>query len=145
MQALLYDSDTGPGRNLPGVTDCLSSRYFQRQSQPMSQFKANLKARMEALGLTPTSITAELNARGIQVAYSTVAGWLNSSRGQRWKVEELRALLDVLQTDLAAMAGDEAELVEAPVPAAVAREMRDLTPAQQQAILATVKSMKGDS
>lgn len=109
----------------------------------MSQFKANIRSRMEELGLTPTAIHAELNDRGYPVAYSTVAGWLNASRGQRWKVEELYALLDVLKTDLRAMSGDEAELVEDPVPAAVAREMRDLTPAQQQAILATVKSMKG--
>ena len=111
----------------------------------MSQFKANIKARMDALGLNPTTIHAELSARGHEVAYSTVAGWLNSSRGQRWKVEELYALLDVLKTDLSAMAGDEAELVEDAVPAAVARAMRDLTPAQQQAILATVKSMTGGS
>lgn len=109
----------------------------------MSQFKANIRARMEELGLNSTAIHAELNARGYPVAYSTVAGWLNSSRGQRWKVEELYALLDVLKTDLRTMSGDEAELVEDAVPAAVAREMAGLSPAQQQAILATVKAMKG--
>ena len=41
----------------------------------MSQFKANIRSRMEELGLTPTAIHAELNARGYPVAYSTVAGW----------------------------------------------------------------------
>lgn len=87
-------------------------------------------------------VAAELNRRGFDLAYSTVAGWLNGSRGGRWKVEELYAVLDILQTDLKAMAGNEAELVEDPVPAMTARAMRDLEPAQQQAILAMVQSMR---
>lgn len=106
----------------------------------MSRFTDNLTARMRALGMNTQDVTAALNQRGINVAYSTVAGWLNGSRGERWAVKELQGVLDVLQTDLAAMAG-EAELVEAPVPAMTAREMQKLTPEQQQAVLAMVKSM----
>lgn len=112
-------------------------------SQPMSQFLSNLNARRESLGLEVKEVTAELNRRGFDLAYSTVAGWFNGSRGERWKVEELMALLDVLQTDLLTMAGGDAVLVEEPVPAQTAKEMRGLTPAQQQAILAMVKTMKG--
>lgn len=113
-------------------------------SHGMSQFTDNLTARMKELGMELGDLTAELNRRGFDVAYSTVAGWLNGSRGERWKVDELQGLLDALQTDLAAMAGH-AELVEAPVPAITAREMQRLTPEQQQAVLAMVKAMTGSS
>lgn len=108
----------------------------------MSRFTDNLTARMKQLGMEIGDVTAELNRRGIAVEYSTVAGWLNGSRGSRWNVDALQGLLDVLQTDLAAMAG-QAELVEAPVPAITAREMQKLTPEQQQAILAMVRAMTG--
>jgi hypothetical protein len=107
----------------------------------LSRFCENLNAQRDKLGLRIEDVTAELNRRGFSVSYSTVAGWFNGSRGTRWKVDELRTLLDILQTDLDAMAG-EAELVEEPIPAATAKEMRALTLAQQQAILAMVKSMK---
>lgn len=110
----------------------------------MSQFQLNLKHRRESLGLKVEDVADELNRRGFDLHYSTVAGWLNGSRGGRWKVEELYALLDILQTDLKAMAGNEAELVEEAVPAMTARAMRELDATQQQAILAMVQSMKGN-
>lgn len=106
----------------------------------MSRFTDNLTARMKFLGMEVQDVHAELRLRGFKVKYSTVAGWLNGSRGGRWKVDELQGLLDVLQTDLDAMAGH-AELVEAPVAAVTAREMQKLTPAQQESILALVKTM----
>jgi len=106
----------------------------------MSLFTDNLTARMKGLDMDLGQVTAELNRRGINVGYSTVAGWLNGNRGTRWDVKELQGLLDVLQTDLAAMAG-QAELVEAPIPAVTAKEMQKLTPAQQESILALVKAM----
>lgn len=108
----------------------------------MTSFLDNLVARRKALGLTVEDVAAALNRRGMDVASSTVASWFNGNRGTRWKVDELRALLDVLQTDLQAMAGEGAELVEAAVPAATAREMRDLSVEQQQAILTMVRSMR---
>lgn len=111
----------------------------------MTSFQSNLNKRRDDLKKTVDDVTAELNGRGFAVRYSTVAGWFNGSRGERWKVDELRALLDVLQTDLETMGAGEAELVEEPVPAATAREMRNLTAEQQQAILAMVRSMHGKS
>jgi hypothetical protein len=108
----------------------------------MSKFHDNLNARRDELNLTVADVAAELNRRGIPVAYPTVASWFNGHRGSRWKVEELKALLAILQTDFQAMAGEGAELVEAPVPAATAREMQGLTAEQQQAILLMVRSMK---
>jgi hypothetical protein len=108
----------------------------------MSKFLDNLNAQRDRLGLTVSDVSAELNRRGIPVAYQTVVAWFNGNRGARWKVEELKALLDVLQTDLQAMSEGEAELVEDPVPAATAKEMKGLTAEQQQAILAMVRSMR---
>jgi len=111
----------------------------------MSKFSDNLTAQRDKLGMTVQDATDELNRRGIAVAYSTVAGWFNGSRGERWKVDELMALMDVLQTSVQAMQGDEVELVEDPVPAATARAMKSLTAEQQQAILAMVTSMGNKS
>lgn len=108
----------------------------------MSQFTDNLTARREQLGLTVPQVHQELNRRGVDVAFSTVAGWFNGSRGGRWKVEELKELLDVLQTNLEEMAGGDVELVDEPLPAAIAREVRSLSPVQQQSLLAMVKAMK---
>lgn len=112
------------------------------ESQPLSRFAINLNARRESLGLEVKDVAAELNRRGFDLAYSSVAGWFNGNRGERWKVKELRALLDILQTDLEAMAGDEATLIEEPVPASIGREAKSLTEAQQQAILAMIRSMR---
>jgi hypothetical protein len=108
----------------------------------MSKFLDNLNAQRDRLQLTVAEVSAELNRRGIPVAYQTVVGWFNGNRGARWKVEELKALLDILQTDLQTMSEGEAELVEDPVPAATAKEMKGLTAEQQQAILAMVRSMR---
>lgn len=111
----------------------------------MSRFPENITSRRNDLGMSVEDVVSALQARGHAVEYSTVAGWFNGSRGKRWKVDELKSLLDILQTTLPAMAGDEAELVEDAISAATAREMRDLPPEKQQLIYAMVKSMKGGS
>ena len=112
-------------------------------SQPMSRLALNLSARRESLDMTVEDVTRLLNERGVDVAYSTVAGWFNGNRSERWKMDHLKALCDVLQTDLNTMAGDEAHVVEGKVPVSVARELANLSPAQQEAVLALVRSMKG--
>lgn len=111
----------------------------------MKSFQSNLTKRRDELGMTVEDVVAAMNAKGFPVAYQTVAGWFNGSRGRRWKVDELLALMDVLRTELEVMKSGEAELVEEPVPAATAREMRGLTAAQQQAILTMVRSMRGSA
>lgn len=120
----------------------LSILSAMSQSQPMSQFLLNLNLRRDSLGLEVKDVTAELNRRGFDLAYPTVAGWFNGNRGKRWDVDELNALLDILKTDLKAMAGEGAELIEAPIPALAARQMEALSPAQQQAILAMIAAMQ---
>ncbi len=127
---------------IPGVQPPCLAFGPMPESQPLSRFALNLNARRESLGLEVKDAAAELNRRGFDLAYSSVAGWFNGNRGERWKVKELRALLDILQTDLDAMAGDEASLIEEPVPASIGRESRALTEAQQQAILAMIRSMR---
>jgi hypothetical protein len=109
----------------------------------MSKISENLTARRDALGMTNEDVVAELAKRGIDRAYSTVTSWFNGTRGSRWNMEELKALLDVLQTDLDTITQGEVELVEERVPAITAREMRDLSEEQQQAVLAIVRSMRG--
>ena len=89
-----------------------------------------------------TAVHANLNRAGIDVAYSTVAGWFNGSRGVR-NVKHLRALCAILETDLnALLGGDEIEIVEGEVRVIAAREMKRLTDAQQEAVLAIIRSMK---
>ena len=108
----------------------------------MSQFIANLNARREHLQMEVKDVAAELNRRGLPLAYSTVAGWFNGNRGGRWKMDELKELCAVLQTDIDTMLAGEAELVEGAIPAAVVRELKSLPAAQQQAILAMIVSMR---
>jgi transcriptional regulator with XRE-family HTH domain len=108
----------------------------------MSKLSDKLTARREAMGMEVKDVVAELNRRGLDLAYSTVAGWLNGSRAVRWKVEELKALLDVLGTDLESITDDEVQVVEGAERIAIAREAAELTPMQQQAVLALIRSMK---
>ncbi len=107
----------------------------------MSLLSHNLTTRRESLGLTVPQVHSALTLRGLAVAESTVYGWFNGSRGVR-KMEHLKALCDVLQTDMNTMTGDEIEIAEGPVDSMVVREMRDLTQAQREALLAVVRSMK---
>lgn len=109
----------------------------------MSKISENLTARRDALGYTIEDVVTELGRRGIERAYSTVTSWFNGTRGSRWNMEELKALLDILQTDLDSVTEGEVEIVEDKVPAATAREMKNLTDEQQQLVLAMVRSMKG--
>lgn len=108
----------------------------------MSQLSSNLTARRDALGLTVPQVHAALTRAGTDVAESTVYGWFNGSRGIR-KMEHLKALCAVLETDLNAMLGDEIEVAEGPVEATIVRELKDLQPAQREAVLALIRTMRG--
>lgn len=57
-------------------------------------------------------------------------------------MKHLKALCEVLQTDLDALAGDDIAIVEDAVEVSVVREMHNLSPAQREAVLALVRSMK---
>lgn len=109
----------------------------------MSQLARNLTSLRERLGLTVPDVHRALLARGIDVAESTVYGWFNGSRGVR-KMEQLKALCAILQTDLNGLTSDEIALVEGPVPATIARETAELDEASQQLVLALVRSLRGN-
>lgn len=70
------------------------------ESQDMNELAANLDGRRKELGLDVRDVWAELNRRGVDVEYTTVAGWFNGSRGKRWIVEELFEVLDILKMSL---------------------------------------------
>ena len=108
----------------------------------MSLLSDNLTARRIDRGLSGPQVHQELNRRGFPVAFTTVAGWFNGRRGVR-KMEHLKALCAVLQTDLNTLTGDEIEVAEGPVPASIVRELADLSPVQKEAVLATIRAMKG--
>jgi transcriptional regulator with XRE-family HTH domain len=107
----------------------------------MTQISDNLTARREALGLSVTQIHAALNERGIDVAFSTVAGWFNGNRGVR-NMDHLKALCAVLETDLNSLTGEEIEVAEGPIEATIAREIRHLPQEQKEAVLVLVRTMK---
>lgn len=103
--------------------------------------KANLQARLTVLSLTVRDVHARLSRMGVDVAYTTVAGWFNGSRGTR-DVEHLKALCAALETDMNTLSGGKAELVEAPLDVALSRESRDLSDTQKQALLLMARTMR---
>lgn len=108
----------------------------------MSQLSRNLTALRKGLGLTVQDVQEALNRKGMPVAYSTVAGWFNGSRGVR-AMEHLRALCEVLQTDMNGLTGDDAEVTDGPVETMVVRDLRQLSEGQQEAVLALIRTMRG--
>ena len=102
---------------------------------------AILQSRLRALDLDVAAVHVRLNRMGHSVAYSTVAGWFNGSRGTR-NVKHIRALCDILETDIATLSGGEAELAELPLDVAITRETRGLNDEQKKALLVMAKAMK---
>lgn len=112
------------------------------RSQSMTQLSANLTVQRERLGLTVPQVHAALSRAGVTVAFSTVAGWFNGSRKVR-DMEHLKALCVVLETDMNTLTGSSIAVVEGKVPVQIQRELDGMTPEQQEAILALVRTMKG--
>lgn len=108
----------------------------------MTPLARNLTARRESLDLSVPDVHEKLNRRGVDVAFSTVAGWFNGNRGVR-KMEHLKALCAVLQTDLDSLTRDEIEVAEGPLDVTLVREIRELEPAQREIVLAVIRGMKG--
>lgn len=107
----------------------------------MSLLSNNLTAQRESLGLTVPAVHQELNRRGVPVAFSTVAGWFNGNRGIR-NMDHLKALCDVLKTDMDSMTKGEIELSEESLEIQLVREVRHLSPSQQEMIVALARSMR---
>ena len=107
----------------------------------MSQLSDNLTTAREALGLSVPQVHAALIDRGIEVAFSTVAGWFNGSRGVR-DMKHLIGLCAILQSDLNSIVLGEIEVIEGSIDVSIAREIRDLSDTQREALLAMIRSMK---
>lgn len=108
----------------------------------MSAISSNLKARRDQLGLNVPQVHAALALRGIVVAESTVYGWFNGNR-EVGSMKNLKALCDVLQIGIDAITGDEIRIAEGPLPVSIVRELEGLSDVQKEAVLATIRAMKG--
>ena len=102
--------------------------------------RSNLQARLSDLGLSVKKVHAEMNRRGHDVKYSTVAGWLNGSRGVR-DMQHLRELCDILESDLDTLSAGKLELAEKPVDVAITRGAKKLPDAKKELVLALIKSL----
>ena len=99
----------------------------------MSTLASNLTARRKTLGMSIADVTARLNAADVQVAESTVAGWFNENRGVRWKMEQLYALVGILQTTIDEMMDGEGVVIEgAKARVALGQRINNMTEEQAQ-------------
>lgn len=108
----------------------------------MTQLSDNMTARRKELMLSVPDVHVAMNRMGYDVAFSTVASWLNGTRSVR-SMEHLKALCVVLQSDLNTLAGGDIEIADGKVEATLLREVRGLRQEQREALLLLVRSMKG--
>jgi transcriptional regulator with XRE-family HTH domain len=108
----------------------------------MTQLSDNLTALRELKGWTVPQVHIALNSAGHEVAFSTVAGWFNGSREVR-SMKHLKALCEVLDTDMNTLTGDSIAVAEGKVEVQVQRELRDMDEAQKELVLALMRNMKG--
>lgn len=111
----------------------------------MSEFTDRLDARRIEIGLSLRDLASLLQLKGVDVSYETVASWFRGKRGDRWRPDELVALLTLLQTDLKTMvtgAGTTPPDLSGPIYNPVFREVALLPDEQQTALLAFTKSFR---
>lgn len=106
----------------------------------MSILSDNLSRQLASLKLGVPEVVAELNRRGHEVAYSTVAALFNGSRKPR-KMEHLKALCEVLQTSISAMAGEDPDFAQDGFEKVLLAVARGLQTEQREAVLAIIKTM----
>lgn len=107
----------------------------------MTQLSLNLTALRESKGWTVPQVHAALSRAGVTVAFSTVAGWFNGSR-EVGSMKHLKALCEVLDTDMNTLTGDSIRVAHGKVQVQVQRELEGMTPEQQELVLAIVRSVK---
>jgi len=112
------------------------------KSQPVKLLALNLTTQRERLGLSVPQVHEALSLLGVSVAFSTVAGWFNGSRGVR-DMEHLKALCKVLETDMNTLTGSSIVVVEGKIPVQVQKELEGMTPEAQELVLALIRNMKG--
>lgn len=109
----------------------------------MSKFTDNLTAQRKKLRMTIPDVVAALEKRGISRAESTVAQWFNGTRGNRVDTDDIKALLDVLQTTFEEMyAGtDDQERVD--TMRTRLRKWSDLSPEAQAVVDSMIDQLQG--
>ena len=120
-------------------THYASGRF--RLSHEMSALSDNLSKRRAELKLSVPDVTASLQRKGIEVAYSTVAAWFNGGRKPK-DMEHLKALCAILDTSISEMAGEDPEFAQNAFEAKLLEETRGLDPVQREAIMAIIASMR---
>ena len=107
----------------------------------MRTLHENLAARRAALGLTIGDVHARLALKGVYLSASAVGHWF-TGRGKPQKMEHLKALCEVLETSISEMAGEDPEFARNGQESVWLHDFRNMTPAQREAVLALVRSMK---
>ena len=107
----------------------------------MTQLSDNLTVLRELKGWTVPQVHLALADAGVEVAFSTVAGWFNGSR-EVGSMKHLKALCKVLDSDMNTLTGDSVVVAEGKVQVQVQRELAGMTPAQQELALAIIRSVR---
>jgi transcriptional regulator with XRE-family HTH domain len=102
----------------------------------------NLDARRAELGYTIAQVHAKLALMGLKLSPSTVGHWF-TGRGKPRKMEHLKALCEVLETSISVMAGEDPEFARNGFESTLLKEIRNMSPAQREAMLALIKANNG--
>ena len=108
----------------------------------MRTLHENLDNRRLSLGLTIAQVHARLSVRGFSFNPSTVGHWF-TGRGKPRKMEHLKALCEVLETSISEMAGEDPEFAQNGFESALLSEIRKMSPAQREAMLAMIRANNG--
>lgn len=88
-------------------------------------------------------IAERLQAQGLSVGTAAVGHWFTGRN--KPGVEELRALAEVLQTSMSALAGEDPDYAEEADLKLALRMLREMSPAERQAYIALMSARNGKS
>lgn len=106
----------------------------------MRQLNEKLDVLRRELGYTYEDVQEKLEARGVHVTPAAVGHWFNGTRKPR-SMKHLMALCSVLNTSIAAIVGDDIEIVESAKEQVILKQFRAMSPEQQAALLALAATM----
>lgn len=103
-----------------------------------SQLAANIQTLLKRKGMKARELADKMG-----VHESTLSLWMSGGRTPR--VQNLRKIAEALEVEVAELWNGPEATPATPVQAAVIDEMNHLTPAQQEAVLALIRTMRGGS
>lgn len=117
----------------------LSASHLMRQHpDTMTPIPSRLRAALDAAGMTARDLAARLGMNE-----STVSLWLSGGRTPRMK--NLVKIAEVLQIEVTELWDGPEAVPTNPVQMALLDEISGLSPAQQEALLALARTMRGGS